>query len=104
MHMGNERGIGSRRWYLLLLIPVVGLLATPIYTGMTPELFGFPFFYWYQFAWVPVAVAITYFVYTRTRTRGLPPDERRDERFGVPFEPAPSGGAPATTSRREATR
>jgi Protein of unknown function (DUF3311) len=72
----NRRETGSRWWYLLLLVPIVGLLAVPIYANQDPELFGIPFFYWYQFAWVPLSVAFTYFVYTRTRTRGTPPDRR----------------------------
>ena len=89
--MGHARHTGSRWWYLLLLIPIVGLLWTPIYAKPDPELFGFPFFYWYQFAWVPLSVAITYFVYTRTRTRGIPPDERGPDGDGqpVPFTPGP---------------
>jgi hypothetical protein len=72
----EERHTGSRWWYLLLLVPLIGLLVTPIYARHDPEVFGFPFFYWYQFVWVPASVAITYLVYTRTRTRGVPPDRR----------------------------
>jgi Protein of unknown function (DUF3311) len=102
--MGNARATGSRWWYLLLLVPIAGLLATPIYARQAPELFGFPFFYWYQFAWVPLGVVVTYFVYTRTRTVGRPPDQRGDDGFGVPFEPAPPAGTPATANRGEATR
>jgi hypothetical protein len=102
--MGDARTRPSRGWYLLLLIPIVGLLATPIYTKMDPELFGFPFFYWYQFAWVPASVAVTWFVYTRTRTRGLPPDERGPDGFRVPFEPGPRTGAGVDPNRTEATR
>ena len=98
--MGNARVTGSRWWYLLLLIPIVGLLATPIYAKPDPELFGFPFFYWYQFAWVPLSVAITYFVYTRTRTQGVQPDERGPD-GGVPFTPGPQTGAGVD---REVTR
>jgi Protein of unknown function (DUF3311) len=100
--VSDARGTGSRWWYLLLLIPVVGLLTAPIYAKPDPELFGFPFFYWYQFAWVPVSVAVTYFVYTRTRTRGLPPDEGGG--YQVPFEPGPRTGAGVDPGRREATR
>jgi hypothetical protein len=100
--MSRHSGTGSRWWYALLLIPIAGLLATPIYTRDTPELFGFPFFYWYQFAWVPISTAITYFVYTRTRTRGIPPDGRRGFDDGVPFHPGPEPGVPA--GRREAAR
>jgi Protein of unknown function (DUF3311) len=103
--VGDARGTGSRWWYLLLLIPIVGLLTTPIYAKPDPELFGFPFFYWYQFAWVPISVAVTWFVYTRTRTVGPPPDERRDQ-YGVPFTPGPGPqpGAGVDTGRRETTR
>ncbi len=56
-----------RLWYLLLLLPLVGLLYPPLYAQEDPELFGFPFFYWYQFAWVPLTAGITYFVYRMTR-------------------------------------
>jgi hypothetical protein len=69
---------GSRWWYLLLLVPLVGLLWVPIYAKQDPELWGFPFFYWYQFAWVPGSVVITVLVYLQTRTRGTPPDERSE--------------------------
>jgi hypothetical protein len=82
---------GSRWWYLLLLVPLAGLLWVPLYAKLTPELFGFPFFYWYQFAWIPVSVAITWLVYTRTRTRGLPPPGDGYERAD-PFEPGPGAG------------
>jgi uncharacterized protein DUF3311 len=92
--MNQRPSTGSRWWYLLLLVPLVGLLATPIYTRDTPELFGFPFFYWYQFAWVPLSVVITYFVYARTRTVGPPPDDRGYD-DGVPFERGPQPGVPA---------
>ena len=102
--MDDGRRVGTRWWYLLLLIPIVGLMATPIYTKDTPELFGFPFFYWYQFAWVPVSVAITYFVYTRTRTRGVPPDGRGDGFHQVPFEPGPRTGAGVNPNRTGTTR
>ena len=66
---------GSRWWYLLLLVPLVGLLWTPFYAHPKPELFGFPFFYWYQFAWVIAGAGITAFVYlvTTPRRRGGPP-------------------------------
>ena len=87
---------GSRWWYLLLLVPLVGLLWTPFYAHPKPELFGFPFFYWYEFAWVPVTALITWFVYVRTRTVGPEPPE--DFRRGAPFEPGP---APTPAERRE---
>jgi uncharacterized membrane protein YhaH (DUF805 family) len=70
----RESDTGSRWWYLLLLVPFIGLLVPPIYAHDDPELFGFPFFYWYQFAWVPASVLITYLVYVLTRARGAPPE------------------------------
>ena len=57
----------SRAWYLLLLIPLVGLAIPPLYAHEDPELFGFPFFYWYQFLWVPLAAFITWIVYRAVR-------------------------------------
>jgi hypothetical protein len=80
--MSDERHSGSRWWYVLLVIPLVGLLATPIYARQDPELFGFPFFYWYQFVWVPLSVAITYLVYVRTRARGAPSRDDREPEAG----------------------
>jgi hypothetical protein len=63
----GRRSAGSRAWYLLLLVPFVGLLWVPLYADQDPELFGFPFFYWYQFAWVPVTALITWIVFRRVR-------------------------------------
>jgi Protein of unknown function (DUF3311) len=69
-----------RRWYLLLLVPFLGLLYPPLYASEDPELFGFPFFYWYQFAWVPLTAGLTYFVYRKTRAGERPPADRPPER------------------------
>lgn len=45
--------LGHRKWwYLLLLLPLAGLLYPPFYSRMDPMLGGIPFFIWYQFAWV----------------------------------------------------
>jgi hypothetical protein len=35
------------RWYWLLIVPFVMLLA-PVYLKTEPALGGFPFFYWYH--------------------------------------------------------
>lgn len=70
-----------RRWYLLLLVPFVGLLYPPLYATEDPALFGFPFFYWYQFAWVPVTAGLTYLVYRKTRTSETSPADRGAGRF-----------------------
>jgi hypothetical protein len=54
-------------WYLLLVVPLVGVLIPSIYNDLHPELAGIPFFYWYQMLWIPVSVAITTLVYVKTR-------------------------------------
>jgi Protein of unknown function (DUF3311) len=62
--MTSRRGRG---WYLLLILPFLGLLYPPLYAKHDPELFGFPFFYWYQLAWVPLAAILTALVYKKVR-------------------------------------
>jgi Protein of unknown function (DUF3311) len=57
----------SRGWYVLLVLPFLGLLYPPLYSHHDPTLFGFPFFYWYQLAWVPVAAVLTIIVYKKVR-------------------------------------
>jgi hypothetical protein len=68
--MEEERGRSHSAWYLLLAVPLIGLLIPPIYNDADPTLIGIPFFYWYQLAWVPLSVAITALVYFKTRRRG----------------------------------
>jgi hypothetical protein len=63
----DRRPASSRLWYLLLLVPFIGLLWVPLYSDTKPELFGFPFFYWYQFAWVPVTALLTWIVFRKVR-------------------------------------
>ncbi len=63
----------SRWWYLLLALPVIGLVAVPLYAHDGPRLAGVPFFYWYQFAWVPLASVLTAIVYkVMSRPAGAP--------------------------------
>ena len=57
----------SHRWYWLLLLPFLALLYPPLYSHLTPRIFGIPFFYWYQAVWLIITAAITTFVYRRTR-------------------------------------
>ena len=59
----------SRRWYWLLLVPLLGTLIPPIYNTADPELIGIPFFYWYQLLWVPISVLLTVIVYRQTSRR-----------------------------------
>lgn len=46
------RSSKRQAWYLLLLLPFIGLLWVPFYARLEPALFGIPFFYWYQIAWI----------------------------------------------------
>ena len=68
----GERSTGSRAWYLLLLLPFIGLLWPPLYARQTPRLAGFPFFYWYQFLWVLLGAGLTGLVYWATTPRRGP--------------------------------
>jgi putative solute:sodium symporter small subunit len=51
------------------VVPLVLLAYPGLYTRMTPELFGFPFFYWYQFAVAIATALLTGIVYWLTRNR-----------------------------------
>ena len=59
----EQRQRTSRAWYLLLLLPFIGLLWPPLYARVEPRLWGFPFFYWYQLLWVFIASGCTYLAY-----------------------------------------
>ncbi len=48
---------------ILILIPLVALLAVPLYSRESPRLWGFPFFFWYQFLWVFLCSGMTYAAY-----------------------------------------
>ena len=63
--------MASRRWHLLLIVPVVVPLLVFLYNGKDPYLFGFPRFYWLQLAFILVGVATTTLVYQMTKKRGL---------------------------------
>jgi hypothetical protein len=64
---GVRRRDINRGWYLLLLVPLIGVLIPPIYNVEDPRLIGIPFYYWYQMAWIPLSVLCTLTVYRRTR-------------------------------------
>jgi uncharacterized protein DUF3311 len=57
----------NRRWYWLLMLPLLGTLIPPIYNSEDPRFIGIPFFYWYQMLWILVSVACTVLVYRKTR-------------------------------------
>ena len=50
--------------YLLLLVPCVVALWTPLYNFASPELFGLPFFYWFQLLLILVS-AVTIYLFDR---------------------------------------
>jgi hypothetical protein len=61
-------------WYLLLVIPLIGVLIPSFYNDLRPELAGIPFFYWYQMLWIPLSACLTILVYLKTRPDGDPRD------------------------------
>lgn len=58
-----NRRTRSKAWYLLLLIPIVASLWTPLYNSVEPTWHGIPFFYWYQLLWIVLGAVITALVY-----------------------------------------
>jgi uncharacterized Tic20 family protein len=57
------RKLNRRKWwYLLLLMPLAGLLFPSFYARLHPMLGGVPFFIWYQFAWIFGGIATTLIV------------------------------------------
>jgi hypothetical protein len=53
--------------YLLLLVPCVVALATPLYNTIEPRLFGFPFFFWFQLLLVPLSALFILAAYLAER-------------------------------------
>jgi hypothetical protein len=51
---------GNAMKYLLLLVPCVLALLTPVYNRVDPVLFGLPFFYFYLLALVPISSLFVY--------------------------------------------
>jgi len=52
---------------LLILIPAVINLSTPLYNRIEPQLFGVPFFYWFQTVWLALCSGF-YLVFARVIT------------------------------------
>jgi hypothetical protein len=65
----------ARFWRVLLLVPVLAVLAVPIFNRTAPALFGFPFFYWYQMVWVILCSGIAGLVYLLEDRAGLAEDD-----------------------------
>jgi hypothetical protein len=54
----------NRHWIrILFVLPFIAMLWVSSYNRVTPELYGFPFFYWYQLLWVIISAAIAGIVY-----------------------------------------
>jgi hypothetical protein len=51
---------GNAMKYLLLLVPCVLALLTPLYNSVDPVMFGLPFFYFYLLALVPISSLFVY--------------------------------------------
>jgi hypothetical protein len=65
LFMAPQPGL-EPKWHwirVLFVLPFVAMLWVSSYNRLTPELFGFPFFYWYQLLWVIIAAAIAGIVY-----------------------------------------
>jgi hypothetical protein len=57
-----------RHWLrVLFVLPFIAMLWVSSYNRLTPELFGFPFFYWYQLLWVVISAALAGIVYRAER-------------------------------------
>jgi hypothetical protein len=56
--------VPRRRWLrILFILPFIAILWVSSYNRLTPELFGFPFFYWYQLLWVVLSAALAGLIY-----------------------------------------
>ncbi len=53
----------ARAWRVLLLVPVLAVLAVPLFNRAAPTLWGFPIFYWYQMLWVILCSGIAGLVF-----------------------------------------
>jgi hypothetical protein len=58
---------GGRGWYVLLAVPVVAALLTPLYNRIEPTLFGLPFFYWSQLGLALLEIFMITIVYQATK-------------------------------------
>ena len=63
--MANQPGAEPRRHWLriLFVLPFIAMLWVSSYNRLTPELFGFPFFYWYQLLWVVISAVLAVIIY-----------------------------------------
>lgn len=74
---------------VLLAVPFVATLWLGLYSRMTPDFIGIPFFYWYLLLWVPITAILTGIAYVLTaqvdrarhahRVRQAPQAQRNEE-------------------------
>ena len=74
----------------LLALPVLAMLAVPLYDRLDPALAGVPFFYWFQLAWVPLTALLLAGAARLLRT----PTPGPTAGAPVPAHPTPPGGRP----------
>lgn len=67
MNSSQPKQKGSRWWYLLVFVPLIGTLFPSFYSSVSPELWGIPFFYWYQMLWVIISALVTAMMYVALR-------------------------------------
>lgn len=72
MMQEREHDAGKRKkqrgWWVLLVLPYVGLCFPQMYVRTAPVVAGFPFFYWYQFVWVLLTSGLLWVYYRKNRT------------------------------------
>lgn len=66
----------QKRWYWLLLLPLINVFALPFYNRVDPTLFGIPLFYWYQLAWVVVCSVVVAIVFRMAHGPQSRPEQR----------------------------
>jgi len=59
-------------YWVLLILPYVAVLATPLFNRADPEFAGIPFFYWYQLLWIPLGSLLLFVLYRTTARTGTP--------------------------------
>ncbi len=73
--MSKQPRPAARFWRILLLVPVLAVLAVPMFNRTAPSLRGFPFFYWYQMLWVILCSGIAGLVFLLEGRGGASEDD-----------------------------
>jgi Protein of unknown function (DUF3311) len=59
----------SSPWHLLLVMPILLPLVTPLYNRTLPDFAGIPFFYWFQMGLVAFSTVVIVVVHLLTKER-----------------------------------